>query len=269
MKIRKLFFLLLPVLFTEACVSQKFSDPENSNKTDPGFAQYKTISELQRSMGTAGTKEIKENIVISGIVIAEDRSGNFYKQIIIDDGTAAMPVLLDAYNLYGDFPVGRRIYVKCKGLYTNFYYKLPQLGFSPNGYGGVQPIPFLLWDQFIIKSAIGNEVKPIEVSIADAKKAKPELYNRLITIREVQLLDTAAATQYALPATLATATSIKIMDCDSNQIILRTSGYSNFQGARPPCGQGSMTVIYTVYNNTPQLILRDTADVQMRSLRCP
>ena len=74
--------------------------------------------------------------------------------------------------------------------------------------------------------------------------------------------------QYALPANLASASNLKMMDCDSNAISLRTSGYSSFQSARPAKGMGSITVIYTVYNNTPQLILRDTADIQLTNPRC-
>lgn len=264
----KLLFAILILLSSTSCVQQKFKDPENTNSNNPGTFYYKTIAELRTGMGVVGSKEIKENIIISGIIIADDRSGNFYKQIIIDDGTAAIQILLDAYNLYNDFPVGRRIYVRCKGLFTNYYYKLPQLGFSPDARGTVAPIPFHLWNHYITNADIGNEIKSIEVSIADAMKAKPELYNRLITITDAQIMDTAASIQYALPATLASATNIKIMDCDSNSIGIRTSGYCNFQSYKPPYGKGKLTVIYTVYNNTPQLVLRDTADAQMKSLRC-
>ena len=94
--------ILISVSFS-ACVRKKFSDPENTNNVNPGISYYKTIAELKSGMGSSGYKEIKDNILISGVVIADDRNGNFYKQIIIDDGTAAMPILLDAYNLYNDF----------------------------------------------------------------------------------------------------------------------------------------------------------------------
>ncbi|MFA6151689.1 MAG: DUF5689 domain-containing protein [Chitinophagaceae bacterium] len=258
---------VLSVVFI-SCVQKKLPEPENRNNNDPGYGYYKTIAELKSSMGTSGSKEIKEDIVISGTVIADDRSGNFYKQIIIDDGTAAMPILLDAYNLYNDFPVGRKIYIHCKGLYTNYYYKLPQLGYTPDKNGTVSPIPVLLWKKYIVKANLGNEIKPISVSITDAMKAKPELFNRLIMLTDAQISDTASATSYALSASLSSATNITLINCDSNTIALRTSGYCTFQSYKPPFGKGKLTAIYTVYNNTPQLVLRDTSDVQMKSLRC-
>ena len=256
------------MLCSSGCVKHKYSTPDNTNGTDPGISIYKTIAELRSIMGTANSKEIKDNIVISGTVIADDRSGNFYKQIIIDDGTAAIPILLDAYNLYADYPVGRKIYVQCKGLYTGFYYKLPQLGYLPDSKGALTAIPALLFDQYIRKGNINNAVTPINVSVADAYKAKPELFNRLVTINEAQIIDTMAGSIYALPASISTATNISLSDCDSNNITLRTSGYCNFQAYKPPTGKGSITAIYSVYNNTPQLILRDTSDIHLYAPRC-
>ena len=251
-----------------ACVQKKFDTPTKNNNKDFNFSIYKTIAELRASMGTSGFREIKENIIISGEVIADDRTDNFYRQIIIDDGTAAMPILLDASNLYNDFGIGRKIYVRCKGLYTNFYYKLPQLGYVPNENGLLSAIPFHLWDEYIIAAEMQQQIKPIEVSIADAKIAKAELFNRLVTITNAQIMDTSNATQYALPASISSATNIKLMDCDSNIISLRTSGYSSLQAIATPKGRGKITAIYTVFNNTPQLVLRDTLDVQMNLPRC-
>jgi len=267
---KQLFLTLLTCfsLFQIGCKSKKWTTPNDNNLSDPEFPIQKTIAELRSGMGTTGAKEIKENIIISGVVIADDRSGNFYKQIIIDDGTAAIPILLDAYNLYNDYPIGRKIFVKCKGLFTGFYYKLPQLGFTANEKGSLSPIPFYLWDTYLIKGSVGNKIIPIEVSIADAMKAKPELYNRLIKIKEAQIIDTLAAPAYALPASLSSATNIQLMNCDSNIILWRNSGFAKFQSYKPPYGKGTITAIYTVYNNTPQLMIRDTADVQLKSARC-
>lgn len=262
------YMALFVLLLAGACVQQKFSEPKSNSTNSPAFAVYKSIAELRSSMGVAGAKEIKENILISGTVIADDRSGNFYKQIIIDDGTAAIPILLDASNLYNDFSIGQKVYVKCKGLYTAFFYKLPQLGYVPDDKGLLSAIPFHLWNQFMMKTDEQDTIKPIELNVADAMKAKSELFNRLVTITDVQVMDTVLANQYALPASLSSATNIQLTDCDSNLIILRTSGYCRFQSQMPPRLRGKISAIYSVFNNTPQLILRDTPDVDMNLPRC-
>jgi hypothetical protein len=264
------FSFLFTVLCTLhiACVQEKWDRPNPKNDRDLNFAIYKTIAELRTSMGSSGYREIKDNIIISGEVIADDRTGNFFRQIIIDDGTAAIPVLLDANNLYNDFPIGRKIYLRCKGLYTSFYYKLPQLGYIPNQNGLLTAIPYHLWDNYIVAAEMQQAINAIEVSIADVKIAKPELYNRLVRMIDIQILDTNKATQFALPANISSATNIQLMDCDSHIIALRTSAYSSLQALRPPKGRGKITAIYTVFNNTPQLVLRDTSEIDMKATRC-
>lgn len=59
-----------------------------------------------------------------------------------------------------------------------------------------------------------------------------------------------------------------INDCGSNSIDVRTSGYANFAGQHPPAGNGSIVALYTKYNSTKQLILRDPSDIAFTGLRC-
>ncbi|HTN16535.1 MAG TPA: DUF5689 domain-containing protein, partial [Chitinophagaceae bacterium] len=222
------------LLLCGGCVKQRFTVPADTQGIDTEVPEYRTIAELRSGMGNSGGK-IMENILISGVVIADDRQGNLYKQVIIDDGTGAIPVLLDAYNLYNDFPAGRKISIRCKNLYTRFYYKLPQLGFEPDNKGNLTAIPYYLWDQYLLKGSSNHVIPLTRVLLADIKKAVPELYNRLVLLQDVQFTDT-GLTQYAQPAALAGATSVQLMDCDSNTIQIRTSAYSSFQSIRPPQG---------------------------------
>jgi hypothetical protein len=53
----------------------------------------------------------------------------------------------------------------------------------------------------------------------------------------------------------------KVVFADGSQIIVRTSGYSNFYADYIPEGVGTITGIVSVYNGTVQLYLRDRNDV--------
>lgn len=260
-------FAIVLVGLSIGCVKKKFDQPVMSD-ADTSLPLYWSIAYLRTQMGTSGYKVIKEHVVISGIVIADDKTGNFYKQIIIDDGTAAMPILLDAYNLYTDFPIGRKVYVYCKGLYTNYYYKLPQIGYVPDAQGNLSPIPFMLWNRFIQKGTLQQPIMPISISVGDAMQARPELYNRLIQLQSAQIMDTLHTPFYANDPTLSSATNIRLMDCDSTSILLRTSGYASFRSFKPSYKRGTLTAIYTVFNNTPQLVLRDTTDIHFHLAPC-
>lgn len=267
MKIPKLILCLL-MLLNNACKQTNTKQAPNKPPKDFDFLIQKSIMALRAEMGNSGPKEIKENIALSAIVIANDRSGNFFRQIILDDGTEAIALLLDASNLYNDFPVGRRVYVRCKGLWTGFYYKLPQIGFNPNPQGFLSPLPVLLWDNFIFPAEMEEAPKAIEVRLDEISQAKSELFNRLIRLSNVQLADTMGDQAYAVAPEISSATNKSIMDCDSNTITLRNSGFARFRAAQMPKGRGSLTAIYSVFNNSPQLMIRDSNDVQFNLERC-
>jgi len=48
--------------------------------------------------------------------------------MIVDDGTAGIAIKLDISNYYTDYPVGREVYVKLKGLTLSYYGGLVQIG---------------------------------------------------------------------------------------------------------------------------------------------
>lgn len=267
MRIYILFFVFGTILLSEGCVRKRFDSPHNILYEDGVPPKYKTIAELISMIGNNAALPIEEHIFIQGWVIADDRSGNLYQQIIIDDGTGAIPILLDAYNLYAFFPVGTRVLVYCKGLQVGKYYRLPQLGFASGSVSSIAAIPFHLWFDFLKVSDSQHQVQAIPVRLSEIEKPRPELYSRLLIIPDVQFRDTQVKL-YALAPELSSATSINLIDCEESSIVLRTSAYARFRSAKPPVHKGYITAIYSVYNNTPQLILRDTTDLKMLDIRC-
>lgn len=264
----KLFFslIILSAVSFSACLKKDFDSPPDKTSYDPNLAVTKTIAALLQ-MGTDNV-QITTDEVIYGVVTADDRSGNFYKQIVIQDSTGGVILLLEANNLYNDYPIGRKIYVKCKGLYLGNYNKLPQLGYVPDNTGSLSSIPAGLLGDFIVKANYPNTVTPVTVDLASVTTVNTALLNRLITIDNVEFAANSAGQSYAQPASLSSGTDRTIEDCNSNTMILRTSGYSNFQPFLTPKGKGSITAIYTCYKSTPQLIIRDTSDVKFNSDRC-
>jgi hypothetical protein len=51
-------------------------------------------------------------------------------------------------------------------------------------------------------------------------------------------------------------------------MVVRTSAYATFAGIQLPAGKGTATGIYTIFNSEKQLMLRDTADMQLKNPRC-
>src|SRR6185312_12641233 len=98
--------------------------------TPPDLTPTLTIAQL-KSMHTTGSNEvIVTDDIIEGTVIANDSSGNFYKQIIVEDSTAGIAINIDDYNLYTSYSEGRTVFIKLKGLILYDNNKLIELGGS-------------------------------------------------------------------------------------------------------------------------------------------
>ena len=88
-----------------------------------------TIMELKSMYSNAPVK-IEKDILIGGQVVSEDRSGNIYKSIYIQDATGGIELKIGKNGLYNDYKLGQWVYVKCSGLTLGAYNGMLQLGFE-------------------------------------------------------------------------------------------------------------------------------------------
>lgn len=78
--------------------------------------------------------KVNEDIVIEGIVVANDISGNLYQTLLLRnidaDAKTDECIQLAVKNtcLYPYFPLGQRVKVNLKGLYAGCYSKVPKIG---------------------------------------------------------------------------------------------------------------------------------------------
>ena len=235
---------------------------------EPDITANTTIAQL-KAMHTLGQVEaITQDIIIMGIVNADDRSGNYYKQISIQDSTGGITVRLDGTNLYTNYPVGRKIWIKMNGLYLGDYNGLIQIGGSLDNSGSFPNVAALasgLFDQYIVKGSPNNTVTPVTLDLGSTNNNQYQSMLVQINGAEVAVADTAKTWANA---TQQLSANINIRNCDNKSIIVRTSGYANFAGVNVPNGNGTLLGIYTVFGTTPQLIIRDTSDAPLNGPRC-
>lgn len=272
--------LLVAAMGFTSCVKQKIDNPPDMSQYDPNIPVTHSIAQLKaingKYKGGDDTTVISQDITVSGIVTADDRSGNYYKQIVIEDTSGAIAVNIDAYSLYNDYPVGRKIYIKCKGLVLGYYGGLPTLGGSFDEQLNINGISGNQIEPHIVKGDVGHVITPVSVTMSQVKSFSPtnaanqQLLNRLITITDAEFADGELGKTYTDPTA---STNRNLQDCSGSTIVLRSSNYANFHAITVPGGHGAVTGIYTVYSSsgtnwTPQLIIRDTTDVKFYNLRC-
>jgi hypothetical protein len=270
--IKKSFGLLaLAALFlVSSCRKDDFDNPP-AGGTDPNLTVNKTIADLKTGYVFGQFKTITDDWVIAGVVTADDRSGNFYKTVIIQDATAAIAVRIDVSDYYTKYPIGRRVYIKLKGLVLGDYNDLIQLGgFIDNSnpsFPSVEPIPFALVDDHLFPGQYNLVMMPEVVTITQATNDPLYYQNRFVRFEGVEFDAADTSLTYADMANQASANRT-LNDCTGGTIEVRSSNYSTFGGDNLPNGKGSLTGIFSVYGNTPQMYIRDTYDVVMDSVRC-
>ena len=223
---------------------------------------------------------ISEDVIISGVVVANDKSGNFYKQLFIQDSTGAMQILVDAYSLYASFPVGRKVYVKCKGLTLTDSYSNMVLGYKAiiDGLPSIEGIPGAMVNAHLIGGTLNNPVVPIPVTVADLGTGLNNRYiNALVKLEDYEFVTADTSKTFSDTSSYkSTANRLVSKGCgNALTLTVRTSGYANFAGVHLPTGNGSITAIYTIYRSSPtsstttkQMIIRDPLDVQFYNGRC-
>jgi hypothetical protein len=261
---------------------KKAEVPADAATYDPGFPAGCTrvsILQLKNILGSGGLPvQITDNIAVEAYITADDRSGNFYKNIMIQDSSSGIALLLEKSGLYNDYPVGRKIYVKCKGLYLSAYGGFKQLGYSLDETKALVGVPAALFNTVVVKANYDPTLQQLNklikhVTLADLKSSvnNEALMGCLIKMdSNVQFQSSQLGTTYAQAPSISSGTDRYLEQCgNAASIVLRTSGYCKFAGNPWPKGRGALTAIYSRYNSTAQLLIRDENDVQFTdSIRC-
>lgn len=260
---------LMIVMLQCTCMKGTIEHPPTVS-ADPMISVNATVAGIISLLDSAGVPQlIEDELTIAVTVSANDLTANFYNEIVAEDSTAGISIQINADNLFQTYPVGCKIYVRLKGMFLSRSYGLPQLGGTPapdnNGVLQVSALNGKLADLHLVPAGPANVLRPRNVSMKDLATTNFRLLNTLVKIDEAEV---ASPTSDIIYSETAFPTSVRITDCSGTSIYMRTSNYATFSAARIPWGKGSITGVYSVYKNTPQIIIRDTADVDFKGARC-
>lgn len=221
---------------------------ELKTKFYTGESNYATLVE-KRDDGT--------DYIIKGRVISSDQAGNFFKQLVIEDETGAIQVNIDSYDLYKTYQYGQEIVIDVTGLYVGAYGKLMQIGSTPNNNYPGRIASDLAAKQIEVNGlAEPEKIVAGEYTIAalnDLISNQEEFLAkqcRLVSIKDVTFKDAGKATL----ADKDKNTSRTISD-GTGDMIVYTSGYSDFYDYYCPEGKGTIVGILSFFNRSWQIRL--------------
>lgn len=259
-KISKILAVLIFVLgtaFLGGCIKDDNFDTPPVVTPSAGLTANMTLAQFNKfyvdSMAS-GFGLIKSEIIIKGVVVGNDESGNIYKSIYIVDDSAGVNIALDQASLYTTYKIGQMIYIKCKGLYLGNYGGTMELGYNNAGVIGRIPSA-LIPAHLFLDSFPQNPPVPKLITIPTFTNAA------LCTLIKIDSVHFATA-EVGQPYSLSTATTNRtLIDQSGNQVILRTSNYATFASTNVPNGTGSIVGVLSNFSGTWQLYIRDLNDV--------
>ncbi len=264
------FIIILLSTYLSCVKDDGFSTPQ-VDCNEPELVATNTIAQVKDMYTFGGATKIETDVIIEGYVVSNDKSGNIYKSLSIQDKpenpTAAIKISVDQTDIYTTYNVGRKVYVKLKGLAVGYSFGSIQIGKASDTELG--RIPALEVKNHIIRSCEVAEIVPKVVTIDQLNESMLEM---LIQIDNVQFKTTELGNAYANVDNSTTVNrTIESFNSSCNltgEVEIRNSGYSDFKNQLLPEGKGSVVAIFSNYYEDFQLYLRDTNDVIFNETRC-
>lgn len=272
--IKSIFYTLLAVV-TSVCATscQDDFDAPTGQAPEATWQANTTIYELKDAFwqdtdnyaDTVGLKPDGSHYIIKGRVISCDRSGNIFKNIVIQDATAAIAISVNSYNLYLNYRPGQEVVMDVTGLYLGKYAGLQQIGMKEwyearNTY----QTSFLAPEQFFQHTQLNgypDESLIDTLTITQVPDASKEglikMQSQLVRLNNVTFVN-GGTQQFATYHSSGVDQQIT-MPSGSN-ITLRTSGYSDFWNKYLPADPCDVVAICSYYSGSSagwQLLLND------------
>ncbi|MDP2539859.1 hypothetical protein CSC81_05300 [Tenacibaculum discolor] len=249
-------FAILFIAISASCVDNNdFELPTIG--PDKQYENLKSLDEIIAQYN-GDPVEFVEDITVYGYVVSDDREGNFFKSIIIQDKpenpTVGLEVRIDDTNLGARYNVGRKVYIKLKGLALSKYFASFQIGVL-NG-NSTDRIDANEYISYIDRSSEIVDIVPTTLTIGELTDNH---INTLVKIEGLQSEEKGLT--YANPDDTFSVNR-NFVSCETfESIIMRTSGFSTFKSYPIPDKKGSVTAILGKFSSDYQLYIRDTNDV--------
>lgn len=200
------------------------------------------------------SKRFTQDVFFAGVVIADQVSGNMYKELYVRDryNTGAIHLDFKSAPLYAF--IGDSVRISLKGYDVDY-----------NPSTGMLEIDSVDYDKHFTKYGSGAAPQPIDIDLSAVNYT--DYLNELVRIHNVGFIPADTNQMYA-DAINQMSVNRTISDCNGKQIVVRTSNYANFASQKTPKGYGSIVGIATAYGTTNQMALRKASEVNMNGTGC-
>lgn len=220
----------------------------------------KTVAEV-KAYFTGALAQIPDNAYLKAQVTANDKTGNLFKYIYVEDKTGGIRVNIDMASLYADprFFVGKQVLINLKDLYVGSVNTEVQLGGFFNGNVG-RVLANDVYKHFFQTNDF-TEVVATEKTITGLTDGD---VGRWIKIKDLQFINDDLGESYAG----ASNTSRTLEDCSGAKISLTTSSFAKFASRQIDSGKGDLYGVLTKYNGKYEVWITNPLGADFDGNRC-
>lgn len=268
---KKIAFFLVAVagFFLTGCMDQHDTPDTDMYGNAAVLEGNTTIAELKnrfKAVTTASSvQQIEDSLVISGVVVADDESGNVYKQIYLRDSTGIIVIGINSTGIYAKLPVGQKINVNCHGLYIGGYGAMAQLGTLYQGkIGRMNENVWVEHMRTVGKPSLNySELKPDTVEASWLESADKDLAPFFVHVKGVTVAEADGNTVYAPEELKDGGNGVnRTLKIGGKSIPFRISTYANFANDYMPNRAFNMNGLLTRYNRDWQITVRTSRDIE-------
>lgn len=273
MKVIKNISLVAVLLFTITSCMNDFDIPDlttplfGNNSIGEATTTIEGLKEKYASTISASTAEqILERTIIEGVVVANDESGNVYKQFVINDATGAIIVGVNDVGLYATLPKGQRVRILCDNLYIGGYGKMAQIGTLYNGsVGRMNKFIFPEHIRLINKpDTTQAEMKPLVIDESFFTEENKNKLAKFVRLENVKIEEADGEATWA-PEELKNSSNVveRHIKIGNAKIVLRMSTYADFAKETMPSGLLNINGVLTRYRDYWQFMISSTNDIEV------
>lgn len=218
--------------------------------------------------------EITSDLVVKGYVTSSDRTGNFFKEIFIqnsaEDPEAAIKIVLNLNDTYNKYNLGREVYIKLNGLFIGE----TRVGDGVITIGGIatgdviDDVSIKQISENIFRSSVTKTLVPKTMKLSEVSEDNIGMY---IKIENAQFLRDIKDLTFGDPdEQFDTQRRLESCSEDGAGISLETSSFSTFKFSPLPSKSFSInSVVSKTFNGSDLiLVLNDKNEITETGERC-
>lgn len=200
-----------------------------------------SIAYLKTLCGYRSTPVVKD-ITVVGTVVANDLYGEFYKTIVICDGSAGIEIHIDKMLLYEDFPLFSQVAVFCHGLCLGREGGKIVLGAPPTDEYSVDRIAFDDMNRYL--HGVSGYPDSSEAAVVRIDELSAEKVSMPVFVKGLHFVDIDEHERWCdyVDGDFADTDHLAA-DANGNLITVRLYGRCSYAGDKVPAGEVSIVGI--------------------------